>query len=239
MVIGCDDDVVSLRSALVILVGVGLPLGTPVGCGGDSETVTTQVGEMSTTVVSVTTTEATTTTATSSLPGTTAPTVPPPLFDFADGATADTWSVVNDTVMGGVSSGRLAVADGMLVFTGELSLDNNGGFASVRSPLVDAEQAMAWADRQGPRLVVEGDGRTWTVEVRTGDPSGGWIATLPTSTEGITDAVLPWTSFEPVTRFLDRREADEPLDPRDIAAIAFYLVDGIEAPFRLGIRSIS
>jgi len=127
----------------------------------------------------------------------------------------------------------------MLVFTGELSLDNNGGFASERSPLIDPGVAASWAQRPGPRFVVQGDGRTWTVEVRSGDPSGGWVATLPTSVDAVTDVVLPWTSFEPVTRFLDRRDADEPLNPGDIAGVALYLVDGIEAPFRLGIRSIS
>lgn len=174
-----------------------------------------------------------------------------PLFDFVSDDSLAGWSVVNDTVMGGVSSGQLSLVDGALIFSGELSLDNNGGFASVRSPLIDSSisesstqsttqgQDLTWADRAGPRIMVQGDGRTWTVEIRTDDESGGWIATLPTSSATVSDVVIPWTSFEPVTRFLDPRQTDEPLDPSRVVSIAFYLVDGIEGPFRLGIRLIS
>lgn len=181
------------------------------------------------------------------------------VFDFSSsdsggGSTMAGWSVVNDTVMGGVSSGQLAMEDGLMVFSGVLSLDNNGGFASVRSPLIESRSNetnsmsstqssidpsnTVWADRPGPRIVVQGDGRTWTVEIRTDDESGGWIAPLPTSPNTITDVTIPWTNFEPVTRFLDPRDAAEPLEPSRIMSIAFYLVDGIEGSFRLGIRSI-
>lgn len=163
----------------------------------------------------------------------------PPLFEFSSPDSNFGWNVVNDTVMGGVSSGQLVVEDGSLTFTGELSLDNNGGFASVRSPAIEPQSAAAWSERSGPRIVVQGDGRTWTVEVRTDDVMGGWIASLPTTPDSVTDVTLPWASFEPVTRFLDPREVDGPLDPRRIVSIAFYLVDGIEGPFRLGIQSIS
>ncbi len=162
-----------------------------------------------------------------------------PVFDFSASDSAIGWSVVNDTVMGGVSSGQVVLSDGSLIFSGELSLDNNGGFASLRGPSIDPSDAQAWSSRVGPRIEVEGDGRTWTVEVRTDDVSGGWIATLPTTSDAITDVTLPWTSFEPVTRFLDPREVEGPLDPRRIVSIAFYLVDGIEGPFRLEILSIS
>ena len=48
------------------------------------------------------------------------------------------WQIVNDGVMGGISSSRMVEADGVLNFEGELSLENNGGFASARR-LVDAD----------------------------------------------------------------------------------------------------
>lgn len=162
-----------------------------------------------------------------------------PLFDFGAAGSANGWSVVNDTVMGGVSSGRLVENDGALIFSGELSLDNNGGFASVRSPAIEPQSAEMWSNRAGPQIVFVGDGRTWTVEVRTDDAEGGWIASLPTVLDSMMSVTLPWTSFEAVTRFLDPRETDGPLDPRRIVSIAFYLVDGVEAPFRLGLVSIS
>ena len=192
----------------------------------------TVVGEATTSVVGAISPEVTPTSTSS--PASAAK----PLFDFVSGDAVAGWNVVNDTVMGGVSSGRLAVEDDVLIFSGELSLDNNGGFASVRSPSIDPRSAERWSQGTGPRIVVVGDGRTWVVEVRTDEVSGGWIAPLPTSADSTTDVVLPWTSFEPVTPFLDPRPADGPLDPRRIVSIAFYLVDGIEGPFRLGIRAI-
>ena len=221
-----------------LVAGISISSVATSGCsdgqsGGAKENVpsgSTAVGtEVSTTTTIMTTTA--TAVASSVLPEV-------PLFDFDSTDSAEGWSVVNDTVMGGVSSGLVAVENGSLIFSGELSLDNNGGFASVRSPAIQPEWADAWSVRSGPRIAVEGDGRTWTVEVRTDDPSGGWVATLVTSRNSVTDVTLPWTSFAPVTRFLDPREAAVPLDPRRIASIAFYLVDGVEGSFRLGILSI-
>ena len=140
--------------------------------------------------------------------------------------------------MGGVSTGKLAWTNGVLVFSGELSLANGGGFASMRSPEIDPQQASHWASTAGPRVEVDGDGRTWTVEVRTDDNSGGWISSFPTSPDSLTDVELPWASSAPVTRFLQPRATDVPLDPARILSPAFYLVDGTAGPFRLGVRSI-
>ncbi len=46
--------------------------------------------------------------------------------------TAEPWRAINDGVMGGISAGRMVGIDYGLSFEGELSLENNGGFASVR-----------------------------------------------------------------------------------------------------------
>lgn len=52
------------------------------------------------------------------------------LFDFADPAAMRGWQVEDDGVMGGVSRGNM-VHDkaGRLIFHGDVSLENNGGFA--------------------------------------------------------------------------------------------------------------
>jgi NADH dehydrogenase [ubiquinone] 1 alpha subcomplex assembly factor 1 len=56
------------------------------------------------------------------------------LFDFAGPEAAQQWQAVNDGVMGGVSDGRFRITDDKtLEFFGTLSLENNGGFASVRT----------------------------------------------------------------------------------------------------------
>jgi hypothetical protein len=78
-----------------------------------------------------------------------------PLLDFAGPEAAQQWQAVNDGVMGGVSDGRFKITDaGTLEFSGTLSLENNGGFASVRtSARVAGESGPGpiHAGRDGPR----------------------------------------------------------------------------------------
>jgi NADH dehydrogenase [ubiquinone] 1 alpha subcomplex assembly factor 1 len=204
-------------------------------CGGEAAVEDVTVTESTTTTPSTTTTTTTTTATTTT---TTTPSKPS-VFDFPTADAVREWSVVNDTVMGGVSSGRLAWEDGTLVFTGELSLDNNGGFASVRSTFIDPSTAAAWAGTLGLGVQVRGDGRGWTVEVRMDGDNGGWISAITPPTDDIAAVEVPWAAFEPVTRFLDPRQPTAPLDPARIVSVSFYLVDGVEAPFRLELRSVS
>lgn len=56
------------------------------------------------------------------------------LFDFSDQAAVAQWNPIDDRVMGGVSSSRLRHDPaGYAVFEGTVSLERNGGFASIRS----------------------------------------------------------------------------------------------------------
>lgn len=55
------------------------------------------------------------------------------IFDFNKSSDVQDWIVVDDVVMGGESSGTFKLNDdGFGVFEGSISLDNNGGFSSVR-----------------------------------------------------------------------------------------------------------
>ena len=59
---------------------------------------------------------------------------PQTLFDFSGSDAAKEWQTVNDGVMGGVSEGKFRITEQKTMeFYGTLSLENNGGFASVRS----------------------------------------------------------------------------------------------------------
>ena len=55
------------------------------------------------------------------------------LTTFNGDATETRWTALSDTVMGGRSSCEPLIEAGALVFRGELSLENKGGFASIRS----------------------------------------------------------------------------------------------------------
>ena len=55
------------------------------------------------------------------------------IFNFNKDSNLKNWKIVDDVVMGGKSSGHFELNDdGHGVFYGEISLENNGGFSSVR-----------------------------------------------------------------------------------------------------------
>lgn len=55
------------------------------------------------------------------------------IFDFNSKKDLNNWSVVDDTVMGGMSNGTFQLSqDGHGVFAGYVTTENNGGFSSVR-----------------------------------------------------------------------------------------------------------
>ncbi len=56
-------------------------------------------------------------------------------FDFGTSCgKCNDWFVVLDGVMGGLSTGELQVTENSFILSGEVSLENNGGFASLRTP---------------------------------------------------------------------------------------------------------
>ena len=57
------------------------------------------------------------------------------LFDFGKHNSQLNWSIINDTVMGGKSQASVLVNDNSVFVQGTLSLENNGGFSSYRSPI--------------------------------------------------------------------------------------------------------
>jgi NADH dehydrogenase [ubiquinone] 1 alpha subcomplex assembly factor 1 len=55
------------------------------------------------------------------------------IFDFSNSSDLKNWVIVDDVVMGGRSAGTFKLnEDGHGVFAGAVSLENNGGFSSVR-----------------------------------------------------------------------------------------------------------
>ena len=84
------------------------------------------------------------------------------IFDFQTNPAAATWTIVNDDVMGGVSTSSFEIIDGIASFRGTVSFENNGGFASARSPLppIDLTGADALV------LRVRGDGKRYKLTAR-------------------------------------------------------------------------
>ena len=126
-------------------------------------------------------------------------------FSRADGRSAlgAEWRFFADTVMGGVSRGR-AVRDSLdgqscLRLTGQVSLENNGGFVQVALPVDDRPGPLNAGTWTGIRLVVRGNGRDYDVHLRTGQTRLPWqyySATFPT-TNAWTTVDLPFDAFRP------------------------------------------
>ena len=90
----------------------------------------------------------------------------PPLLDFSRTEVAQTFRVINDDVMGGVSRSRLSSTDGAMVFEGEVSLENNGGFASFRGLVSFLAKSAALL------LTVRGDGQRYKLTLKLDDSTG-------------------------------------------------------------------
>ncbi|MDT8878120.1 CIA30 family protein [Halomonas saccharevitans] len=155
-------------------------------------------------------------------------------IDFQDPDEADRWHAINDGVMGGVSQGGMQTAAGTGVFTGRLSLEHGGGFASVRREPGDP----ALGDARGMRLHVRGDGRTYQLRLRTDRLFEGAAYRARFTTTGEWQSLdLDWGDFEAV--FRGRRLEDAPpLAPQDIRQLGFLIADRREGEFRLEIASL-
>lgn len=57
------------------------------------------------------------------------------VFDFGEGKNFGFWTIINDGVMGGLSESQARLTEDAIIFSGEVSLKNNGGFVSLRSPV--------------------------------------------------------------------------------------------------------
>jgi len=155
------------------------------------------------------------------------------LFDFQAATDSPTWEVVNDDVMGGVSTSQFQVlTNGCAVFSGTVRLENNGGFASVRSAPVRENLAGLTTFV----LRVRGDGRRYKFSVRTG---AGFDTPLYqcsfTTKQGEWDERrLAFSDFVPT--FRGRVLTDvPPLKPASVNSVGFLIADKQAGLFRLEI----
>ncbi|MEC7947380.1 MAG: CIA30 family protein [Myxococcota bacterium] len=149
------------------------------------------------------------------------------------------WDVVNDSVMGGVSTGRaVALDDGGVRFTGDLSLDNNGGFASIRS----AGARLPVQDGAGLRVTVLGDGRVWQVTLRRDDVrlrAGSYRAAIRTTEGAVTTHDLAWADFQATSFGRPVPEAPALATGLDqLGSIGLLLADKTPGPFAVELRAV-
>ncbi len=119
------------------------------------------------------------------------------LFDFSSTDDWSGWEVENDVVMGGNSSSKLERnVEGNAVFKGTVSLENNGGFASVQYHFAPKDiKAYKKAF-----LVLKGDGKEYQFRIKSNlQDRASYIYTFKTTGDWQTVEV-PLHKMEPVYR---------------------------------------
>lgn len=154
------------------------------------------------------------------------------LFEFGGKDSAKQWGTVNDGVMGGRSDGRFKInEDNKMEFYGTLSLENNGGFASVRSKPKELE--LSADDSIVVRL--RGDGREYYFNLY--EPSDriafSYRAAFKTKAGEWIEVPLPIRDFY-ATSF--GRRVQTRLDPSQINSVGFLLSDKKAGPFKLEVE---
>ena len=144
------------------------------------------------------------------------------------------WYVVNDSVMGGISNSQVLQNDGNLVFTGNVSLANNGGFASIRTLLDVKNQNITKIV-----LRVKGDGQTYQLRLRTNEYMDGAAYTHSFSTtksEWLNIEFLP-EDFQ--LTFRGRLLEQQPtISFKEIKQLGFMIAGKQAGEFRLEIGKI-
>jgi hypothetical protein len=158
------------------------------------------------------------------------------LFDFSDSRSVDAWRAIDDRVMGGVSRSRLRHdRAGHAVFEGDVSLAQNGGFASVRSSPGEHGQAGATTCL----IEARGDSKQFKLSLLTDDgfDSINYQASFAPDTSHWQTINLPISSFRASFRGRDVPGAPV-LDPARIRQIGLMIAARQAGPFALDIRRI-
>jgi hypothetical protein len=117
------------------------------------------------------------------------------------------WHALNDTIMGGRSSGSCSVSAEGLVFDAEV-VEAGGGFVSCRSPLFSPPLDLSGS--HALQLDLLGDGRRYKLAVACADGLAGltelipgglrWVIEFGTEPEGLTRVRLPFDQLRPSVR---------------------------------------
>ena len=72
------------------------------------------------------------------------------------------WDVTNDGVMGGLSQGHVTLSNNLPVFSGAISIENNGGFTSAFTKVSTLSK-----DIKSIHIRIVGDGNTYQLRIRS------------------------------------------------------------------------
>lgn len=154
---------------------------------------------------------------------------------FPVGATDAHWFTRNDDVMGRHSRSHVEVQAGVLRFSGTTSLEDNGGFASIRT-----RGAFELRDAIAMRLRIRGDGRAYQLRLSTDaryrDSRVSWGGEFNTRAGEWIEATVMFADMVPTWR---GTVLDGPaLELSKVEEVGLLIADGQAGDFRLEVEWI-
>jgi monofunctional biosynthetic peptidoglycan transglycosylase len=140
----------------------------------------------------------------------------------------DKWRIVNDVVMGGLSSSKVLVENNKIIFTGNVSLKNNGGFASLRSPVKDYN----FKNFSGIEIKIKGDGKLYSISMKETSYFTGYFytASFETKADEWMTIKLPFDKFK-LYYFGRKINSNSGVPLENIKEISFLIGDKQEGNF--------
>lgn len=157
------------------------------------------------------------------------------LITFTDSEELDLWKIVNDTVMGGLSTAKANLSEQFLVFSGRLSTQNNGGFSSIYRDIDQLSDNI-----NAVEVNVLGDGKTY--QLRSRALMMGYVvsykAELPTTEDVLTSHVILLSDFKATFRGRLINNAPK-LSADKLASVGFLISSKANSHFSVSIKSIN
>jgi NADH dehydrogenase [ubiquinone] 1 alpha subcomplex assembly factor 1 len=154
------------------------------------------------------------------------------LYDFNSNSSTSDWQVVDDVVMGGRSDGGFSINEaGNGIFQGKVSLENNGGFSSLRHSL-NAKVG----DNTKVRITLKGDGKAYQFRIKSSPyDRHSYISEFQTTGDW-QEVVIPLSAMYPA--FRGRKLEIPNFNSAQIHELAFLIGNKEAENFRLEISKI-
>uniref|UniRef100_A0A7R9U7U7 NADH:ubiquinone oxidoreductase intermediate-associated protein 30 domain-containing protein n=1 Tax=Pinguiococcus pyrenoidosus TaxID=172671 RepID=A0A7R9U7U7_9STRA len=155
-----------------------------------------------------------------------------------DASSAAEWGVLDDVVMGGVSASQWRLEDGVGVWVGDVSTDNNGGFCGARTRLLDPP--LDFSRARGVVLRLKGNGQRYKFILRDDADWNGtsWTFSFDTQAGRWIDVKVPFGALIP-TKFARTLKGVAPFDNSKVTTFQltyskFEYDGGLNPKFRTG-----
>lgn len=155
------------------------------------------------------------------------------IYDFDKFTSIQEWKIINDDVMGGRSSANFRLNDeGHGVFEGNVSLENNGGFSSVRYRF----DKLSIKNYNKIILNLKGDGAKYQFRIKIKDTdTHSYISSFSSSGEWQKIEI----SLKDMPPYFKGKKLNQPnFNESNIEQVAFLIGNKKEQPFKLIINYI-